>query len=404
MMEENPLSLKRLWVLMATGFVDMMGFALVLPLLPLYAKNFGATPFMVGILLSSFALMKLASSPSWGRISDRLGRRPIIICGQALSGMAYLLFGLAEGSVLLLLTSRILQGVGAGTLSVNLAYISDVVGPKERAKALGWVTACTSAGVMIGPAIGSLAADEGNPLVPGLIAASLCFLNVLFAWRWLPEPEVEPKGEHAPKRRALSAALGDILRRPSSSLSTLIWIYTAGMMVFMGVNSIMALYLNQVFGVGVKSIGLFYIAIGFVSMLMRALVLGGMVARLGEVRVLRIGALLLAIGMCLAPLASSSLTFLLAMLFIPAGTAFLFPCTTSLVSRHAAEGEVGQAYGVQQFFGGISQVLAPLWATAVFGHIGVAVPFWICATLVLSTAVFSLRLPPERAKEAKAAS
>nr|XP_061799070.1 tetracycline resistance protein, class A-like [Nerophis lumbriciformis] len=392
-MTEGKLELKRLWVLMITAFVDMIGFALIMPLLPFFATRFGASPSIIGVLIAIFALAQLISAPLWGRLSDRFGRRPVLLGGQALAAASFLMFAAAD-SVWLLLASRFLQGIGGGTISAAQAYVGDAVGPDERAKALGWITACSSAGVMVGPAIASLSVRYSYA-APGLIAAAMSLASLVFAWRWLPESSAPRiKGEALPLRPPLLGAIANVLRRPGETVSALIWIYSAAMMAFMALNGIMALYLAAQFGVTERNIGWFYLVIGAVSVVMRAIVLGKAVARFGEVRVLRIGALLLALGMATAPLATHPLLFLLSASCIPAGTSLLFPSTTSLVSRHSPKDSMGQSLGVQQAMGGISRMLGPLWATAIFERLGHAQPFWIGAALVLATVLFSLRLKP----------
>src|SRR3954471_13520821 len=178
-------SLKQLWVLMATVFVDMMGFLIVQPTLPFYATRLGARPFVVTLIISSFFLAQLLTAPLWGRFSDRYGRRPALLVGLSSSAIAFALFGLAN-TIWLLFLFRLVQGAGGGTTGVVQAYVSDSVPPEERAKALGWISAATNAGDMIGGAVGSLAAHLG-PCGPGFVAAGLCTLNVISAWLWLPE-------------------------------------------------------------------------------------------------------------------------------------------------------------------------------------------------------------------------
>ena len=394
---ERRLSLKRLWVLMVTAFVDMIGFALLLPLVPLYAIRFGADPLTVGILLAAFSFAQMVSAPLWGRLSDRVGRRPVILGAQVLAAIAFVTFAFAE-SVATLLVCRLLQGAGGGTTSVLSAYVSDSVGPAERAKGLGWLTACTSAGVMIGPAIGSLAISAGWGLEsPGLIAAVLCALNIAFAWNWLPESNAETDRLKRRERRPIRHQILTVLGQPTTPVHSLIWIYTAGMMAFFAMNAVLALFLADRFGIHEGNIGWYYVVVGLVSVVMRASVLGVVVRRFGEVRVLRLGALLLGIGMCVAPAAASAATFLMAIVLVPTGTALLFPSTTSLVSRYADPEEMGQTLGVQQAFGGMSRLLGPIWGGAVFQHVGQGVPFWLSGGLVLATALFALRLRPGEA-------
>src|SRR2546422_5306978 len=177
--------MKRMSVLVGVAFVDMIGLTLVLPLLALYALHLHASPTTIGLMTASFPVAQLVASPVWGRVSDRYGRRPALLAGLTASALAYLIFGLA-GSLWLLFVSRIVQGLGGGTTGVAQAYVADTMGPSERAKALGWLSAATSAGVVIGPYIGSFAHRFGTEM-PGVVGAVLVLINVIFAWEWLPE-------------------------------------------------------------------------------------------------------------------------------------------------------------------------------------------------------------------------
>ncbi len=381
--------LRRLWVLMLTVFVDMIGFLIVLPLLPFYAERLGADPFRVGALVSSFALAQLSVAPLWGRLSDRYGRRPMILAGLLVSALAYIVFEAAD-SVWLLFLSRFVQGAGAGTVGVVQAYLSDSVPRKDRAKALGWLTAATSAGVMAGPAIGSLAATWGK-IGPGYLAAGFCVMNLLFGLRWLPESKGAKRrgSKEAPPRGTTRRAIVEILRHPRGEVGSVVWIYALGMMAFMAMNGVLALFLERRFGVTEATIGWFYVFVGGVSLVMRSLVLGPTVRRLGEVRTLRLGALSMALGLAVVPLARNFLELGLAVLLIPVGTALLFPATTSMVSHRAAENQTGLMMGVQQLFGGVSRMIGPLWAGAAFQELSIEAPFWLAAGLMVGVRLFA---------------
>jgi MFS family permease len=391
--------MRRLWVLMLTVFVDMIGFLIVLPLLPFYAEELGASPFLVGALVSVFALAQLSAAPLWGRLSDRYGRRPAILGGLLISAVAYVLFE-AAGSVVVLFLSRLVQGAGAGTVGVVQAYVSDVVPAKDRAKALGWLTAAASAGVMIGPAIGSLAAAVGT-IGPGYLAAGLCVLNLLFGSLWLPETvakttsgTVQPAVRGSARRQFMS-----ILRHPSGRVAAPVWIYAMGMMAFMAMNGVLALYLERRFGVTVKTIGWFFVYVGAVSVVMRTIVLGPMVRRFGEVRTLRMGIVCVGLGLATLPLARNFYELALTVLLIPVGTALLFPSTTSIVSHRAEAHQTGLVLGVQQAYGGIARMVGPLWAGAAFQHLGIRTPFWLAALLMGLVWVFSRTVREEGTTE-----
>ncbi len=379
----------RLWVLMLTVFVDMIGFLIVLPLLPFYAEKLGADPTRVGALVAAFAVGQLAAAPLWGRLSDRYGRRPMILAGLLIAAVAYVVFEAAT-AVWLLFLSRFVQGAGAGTVGVVQAYLSDSVPRRDRAKALGWLTVATSAGTMIGPVVAMVALATGW-LEPGYLAAGLCVLNFLFGLIWLPEPLTARRGETASRtpRGATRSAILEIIRHPAGSIGALVLVYSLGMMAFMALNGVIALYLERVFGATARNMGWFYVWVAAVSLVMRAVVLGPVVKRRGEAGTLRIGLLSIATGLVALTLAGSLWQLALAAMFVPIGTALLFPATTSMVSHRAAEGQTGLMLGVQQSFGGVARMLGPLWAGAAFQYYGIRSPFYIAAGLVLAVWLFS---------------
>jgi MFS family permease len=402
-------SLKQLGVLMATVFVDMIGFLIVQPTLPFYAERLGARPLVVTMIISSFFFAQLVTAPLWGRFSDRYGRRPALLVGLISSAIAFALFGLAN-TIFLLFLFRLVQGAGGGTTGVVQAYVSDAVVPEERAKALGWITASTSAGVMIGPLLGSLAATWFGQHGPGFVAAGLCALNAISAWLWLPESKrQDDAGTAAHTRTPLRHAILRVLSEPGSPVSSLIWIYTIGMMAFMGMNGVLALYLGAAFGVTERTIGWLYSYIGGVGLVMRAVLLGPAVRRFGEIGVTRLGSLSLILGLTMLPLPAmldlarpaQLALFALAALFMPVGTALLFPATTALVSRRANRSETGQTMGVQQSFGSVARLIGPVCAGAIF-EADIRYPFWAAAALMLGTSFLTSRLReevPEKEKE-----
>jgi MFS family permease len=391
-----------LLVLMITAFVDMVGLLMILPLLPFYTERLGGGGFVVGLLVSSFSVAQLLSAPMWGRFSDRWGRRPALLVALGASAIAYVIFGFANSLVLLFL-SRIVQGAGGGTVGVIQAYVADATAPQDRAKSLGWLSAATNLGVALGPVLGSFAVVLGEkrmtlggatpslgPSAPGVLAALLCLVNMTFAWRYLRESHHGASRSVAPKPGASRAAVLRVLTHSAEPAPRLIWIYAIAIGAFQGITSILALFLGHRFGVNEKTIGYFFMYIGTLSVLTRAVILGKAVDALGEARLSRIGTILLAAGLALLPLASSLPWLALAVALLPLGTAFTFPCVTALLSRVISPSERGLYMGVQQTFGGLSRVIFPIVLGFAYDNLGTRIPFWISATLVFATIFLGL--------------
>jgi MFS family permease len=394
----------KLVVLMVTAFIDMMGVLMVIPLLPFYAKRmlghgplwmalnaigFGGSGAVVSLLVMSFAVAQLASSPFWGRVSDRYGRRPALMIGLGASVVAYVILAFA-GSLEMLFLCRIVQGAGGGTVGVIQAYVADATKPADRSKALGWLSAATNAGVAIGPVIGSWSMGFG-PMGPGLAAASLSAVNLVFAFFYLTEShDTKAAGVAGKKMTGSREALTRVLSHASDPASRLIWIYAITMGAFQGMTTVLALFLADKFGVTEKTIGYFFTYVGVISVVTRALVLGRMVDYFGEPRLSRIGMVMLAIGLGTMPLAPNIPVLALTVALVPLGTAFTFPCVTGLLSRIVPQHERGLYMGVQQTFGGVARVLGPIYAGFAFDHLGHGVPFFTAAGIVIATIFLGL--------------
>jgi multidrug resistance protein len=404
---------------MITAFIDMVGLLMVIPLLPFYAKSLGQGGLIVGMLVSSFAVAQLITAPMWGRLSDAYGRRPALLVGLTASAIAYVIFAFAlrlPHPLFFLFLSRLVQGAGGGTVSVIQAYVADATEPEDRAKALGWLSAATNAGVAIGPVLGSLTHAWG-PEGPGLFAAGLCLLNMAFAWRFLHESRdmteaAESKAATGARVRSRDA-VAHVVTHSSEPASRLIWIYAIAMGAFQGVTSMLALFLSVRFGVTEKTIGFFFAYTGVISVLTRALILGRAVDRFGEARLSRFGSTLMAIGIAslafirpladpaavaarlgglLPPTAVAFLPYLplaLAVALLPLGTAFTFPCVTALLSRVISSRERGLYMGVQQTFGGLARVLFPILFGFLFDRY-LPLPFLLSAVMVAGTIYLGL--------------
>ncbi len=373
--------LKKLLVLIVTAFVDMVGLLMVLPLMPFYARDLGAGSLMVTVMVVAFTAAQLMSAPLWGRFSDRYGRKPAMLVGLGSAAIGFVVFAYAN-SIWLLLLSRIVQGAGGGTVGVIQAYVADSTEPENRAKALGWLSAATNLGVALGPPLGSFALLAGRS-GPGLLAAALCLINMAFAWRYLSESRDMEDARSTKKPKRSREAIRQVFVHAKEAAPRLIWIYAIAMGSFSAVTAILPIFLADQFGVTEENIWIFFTYIGVVSVITRAGFLGRMVEYFGEVRLSRIGLGMLAFGLAAYPFVYNYVLLAIVITAVPLGTAFTFPCVTSLLSRVISSSERGLYMGVQQTFGGLSRVVIPLWAGFSYDAFGRSVPFVTSAALVL---------------------
>jgi multidrug resistance protein len=382
----------KLVVLMVTAFVDMIGTVMVIPLIPFYAARMGASGFMTGVLISAFSIAQLLSAPLWGRFSDRHGRRPTLLIGLFVSAISFLAFAYAD-SLWLLFASRVVQGLGGGTVGVIQAYVADSSAPEDRAKSLGWLSAATSAGVVIGPVIASEFTRLWGRRAPGLAAALFAVINLAFAWRYLRESRILARAvEHVRPIRRSRDALMRVLTHPGEAVSRLIWIYAIAIGAFYGMLAVLTLFLARRFQVTEQSIGYVFMWFGAAGVITRLTMLGPAVKWLGEARLCRAGLVLLSIGMGLFPLSHGYPMLIASITLMPLGTAFTFPAVTALLSRAAPDGERGLYMGVQQALGGVSRSLLPWWDGVAFDHLGMGVPFWSSGLLVVGALVLAMGL------------
>jgi MFS family permease len=375
----------RLLVLYAAVLVDAIGLGIILPLLPFYAELMGATPVQVTLLVASFSAMQVAAAPIWGRISDRRGRRPLLVLALYASALAHLIWGLA-GSLAVLFASRLAAGAAGGTITLAQAYVTDATESHQRTQALGWIGAAAGLGIMIGPAIGALFSRYGLG-VPGFVAAGLCALNATVALIVLPAPSRRAPSGAAGRTATLRGWLGAMTERP---LSRLLSIYFLSIASFTGMLAVLALYLERSFGIGASQMGWVMSFGGGMTVLVRGVLLGPLVQSLGESRTVRVGALALAASLALVPLLPGVVWVVLPVALYAVGAGTLFPSLASLVAGAADGTSVGAILGGSQVVGGIGRVLGPMLAGTLFQHVGIASPFAAGALLVSCAWLLSL--------------
>lgn len=380
-------------ILFLIVFIDLVGFGLVIPLLPFYGERFGASPQQVTVLLAVFSAMQMLASPVWGRLSDRIGRRPVLMVSLVASALSYLWLGLAD-ALWMLFAARALSGACAGNIAAAQAYIADVTPPEKRARGMGMIGAAFGLGFIIGPAVGGVLA--GNDLAtadlrtPGFIAAALslvAFLGVLFVLK-----ESRPAGAVADApRRGRIAVLIEALGRPV--LSRLLVIFFLVILAFAGMEATFALWAIRQFGWGPEQVGYVFTLVGVLSAVMQGGLIGPLTRRFGEERLMTAGLVLIGLGLLLLPFAHSVPSLSVAVSALAVGMGAMQPTLNSLISRRAGTDEQGTVLGVAQSVGSLSRVLGPVIAGSLFAALGRNSPFFWGALLVAISLLVAMRLP-----------
>ena len=325
--------------------VDLVGFGLVIPLLPFYAVRFAASPQEVTALVAIYSLAQLVTAPLWGRLSDRVGRRPVLLASLTASALAYLWLGGAT-ALWMLFAARAFAGACAGNIAAAQAYVADVTKPEERARGMGLIGAAFGLGFMIGPALGGLLAGN-DPLTadletPAWVAAGLSALALLGVLLLLPESLPADRRDGAPPTGRLGVVLS-VLRRPV--LSRLIVVNFLVILAFAGMQSVFAIWAMPQLGWGPGQVGYVFAYVGLVSAVLQGGLIGRLTRYFGEERLLLSGLALIIAGFLIMPFAHHLPVLGGAVTGLALGTGLVQPAINSLISRRAGAGGTGRSHG-----------------------------------------------------------
>lgn len=384
-------------ILFLIVFIDLVGFGLVIPLLPFYAERFAATPLQMTALFATYSLMSMLAAPLWGRLSDRVGRRPVLMASMAAAALAYGWLALAT-RLWMLFAARAFAGACAGNIAAAQAYIADVTPPEKRAKGMGMIGAAFGLGFIIGPVVGGVVAGNNvataDLRTPGLIAACLSAVACLGVVALLPESLSAARELIARSRLAAARAA---FARPA--LARLLVVFFLVILAFSGMETTFAWWAIAQFGWGPRATGFVFFYVGLLSAAMQGGAIGPLTRRFGEERLMLAGLALIAVGLLILPLARGVPVLLLSMTALALGMGAMQPSINSLISRRAGAQQQGEVMGVAQSVGSLSRVLGPIVAGLLFTQFGRQSPFLWGALLVLGALLVGWRLARRLAPE-----
>ncbi len=392
-------------ILFAVVFIDLVGFGILAPLTPFYVERLGARPELITLIIAAHPLSQSLAMPLWGSMSDRRGRRPVLLASMLGHAAAYVLLAYAN-SLWLLLLARVLSGATSANLSTAYAYIADVTSPEERAGAMGRVSSAFGLGFAIGPALGGLLAggttmSDANLVRPALAAALFSFSAFLAIFAFLPETrQLAPASAPRAADTSLLGELGRIAGRPAIKQMLLLAILV---LVFMAAReSIFPLWANHEHGLNARTLGGMLAWTGGLIALVQFFGIGWLAQRFGELNLVKSAIVCLMAGWLGLTLAHSVPTILLAMTVGSFGTAFFQTSMQSLLSKRAGLAERGAVLGVYQSSSAMARFVGQAGAGTLYGQLGANAPFLIGSAVMLPAFALATRVG-RRLKQAPAA-
>lgn len=371
-------------LILLTVVLDLIGFGIVLPILPLWAQHFGAGAAEIGMLSAVYSLAQVIFAPVWGRMSDRVGRRPVILVTLLGSCVSSLMIGFAH-TIVLLFVARIINGISGASYAAAQAYIADITDDAGRARGMGLIGAAFGIGLILGPALGA-GLSLISPATPFFFAGGLAAVNLVLAWRLLPESRrpgsiTAPTGRMAMLRRALA----------SRDLGPLVWMSFIATFAFVGMEATFALLGSHRFGYGPAAMGMLFAFVGIAAALGQGVLVGRLVARYGETPVMVWGLAGTAAGLALLAAAVDLPLLLAALLVLGVFSGLAFATLSALISHAAPVDQQGGILGVAASSSGLARVGGPILAGILFEYVNPSAPLVVGAVLSALCVVVATR-------------
>jgi MFS transporter, DHA1 family, tetracycline resistance protein len=366
-----------LLIIFLTIFVNLVGFGIIIPLLPFYAETFGASPLVIGLLFAVFSLCQLAAAPALGDWSDKYGRRPVLIFSLLGTVVSFVMLALAH-SITMLFLARIVDGLSGGNISTARAYVADITQPKDRARAYGLIGAAFGLGFIFGPALSGVLAKVSYT-APIWAAAAITLVATTMAWLWLPETVHRAHAGVGNPFRHLPALLA---RAGVGRMLVIDFVYWFAFSIF---QTTFALFAARRFGFDAPKTGYVFSAFGILGAIIQGGLIRPIVHRLGDKTTFRYGLVFGAFGLIAAALSHTVVLFMITLVPLAFGIGFGHPTVASLVSRVAREEEQGRVQGAASAVESLGRTVGPVWGNASLGRFGESMPYLSAAAFLLLT-------------------
>ena len=405
-----------LLVVFLTVFIDLIGFGIVVPLVPIYSRHYGAPGWLIGTIIASFSAMQFVFSPIWGRLSDHHGRRPILLFSTAGAALSYLLFAIGSGfenhtaALWALLVSRVFAGACGGNITVAQAYIADITPPENRSKRMGLIGMAFGLGFIFGPALSGIALKLFGATGPGWAAAVLCAANFLLAFAILAE-SLKPDSGHAGNRPRLQQ-WGHTLARPR--IGSLILIFFLATFAFSCFESTLPLLVSDNFNLGITvdetrpatTVISLFVFCGIIGAFIQGGAIGRLVKMFGEPKLISLSLFITGVSLALLPFVKGEgqlkwlavlrladwpwLKMLLVLALLAVGSSLTRPPVFGLLSNLTPANEQGATIGVAQSAGALARIFGPLFAATVYLHVPM-LPYVICGAISIVAGLLAIQ-------------
>ncbi|HLY04033.1 MAG TPA: MFS transporter [Candidatus Cybelea sp.] len=392
--------IRKLLPILGVTFIDIVGFSMLIPMLPYFVTHFGASAYVVGLIVATFSFCQFVSAPLWGSVSDRIGRKRVLIISQIGATIGWAMLGLAPNiagalslaPIAVVFVARALEGVSGGNISITQAYVADLVEPRERSRAFGLIGAMFAAGMVFGPAGGGLLYSRYGFAVPFLVAAALQFATLIITIVMLPESRARTDDGDRFSISALLASFG------KPRLGRILWQKLAIALALYGWFAVFALYLQRQLGFSLAETDYLFSIFAVFNVFMNVVMVGRVSARLGDRWMSNVGLTSLVAGFAIVPFIHNVVLLSALMLLFAFGIALTNTGITALISNAASDRDQGMVLGTSSSLDSLSGILAPPVSTGLLSGFGS--PFAGVESLALAALALMMGLRGARGEEA----